>query len=179
MSEIEVSSSGSIIEVVNNEVIIEVSQTGSPGIGIPAGGETGQVLAKASDTNYDTEWVDTAINSVTMLAGQTISALRIVYTNTASKLFYADKDNLNTISTILGVTTTSGLVNNDINVLTAGVLQDDSWSWNMAANLNLFLGTNGAIVQGMPVGAASVRIGNVVSPTEILIRIGQSVLTAN
>lgn len=28
------------------------------GVGVPAGGSTGQVLAKASNTDYDTEWVD-------------------------------------------------------------------------------------------------------------------------
>lgn len=31
---------------------------GDPGEGIPTGGTTGQVLAKNSNTNYDTEWVD-------------------------------------------------------------------------------------------------------------------------
>lgn len=30
---------------------------GDPGVGVPTGGLTGQVLAKASDTDYDTEWV--------------------------------------------------------------------------------------------------------------------------
>jgi hypothetical protein len=30
--------------------------TGAPGIGVPTGGSTGQVLAKASGTNYDTAW---------------------------------------------------------------------------------------------------------------------------
>ena len=34
------------------------SYQGAPGIGIPAGGTTGQILAKVSDTDYDTEWVD-------------------------------------------------------------------------------------------------------------------------
>lgn len=33
-------------------------QPGAPGIGVPAGGSTGQVLAKKSGNNYDTEWVD-------------------------------------------------------------------------------------------------------------------------
>jgi len=33
---------------------------GDPGVGVPAGGTTGQVLAKNSGTNYDTEWVDAA-----------------------------------------------------------------------------------------------------------------------
>lgn len=31
---------------------------GEPGIGIPLGGTTGQVLAKASNANHDTEWAD-------------------------------------------------------------------------------------------------------------------------
>lgn len=31
---------------------------GDPGEGVPTGGTTGQVLAKNSNTNYDTEWVD-------------------------------------------------------------------------------------------------------------------------
>ena len=31
---------------------------GIPGVGVPAGGTTGQVLAKNSNTNYDTEWVN-------------------------------------------------------------------------------------------------------------------------
>ena len=39
------------------EVTLEVAQSGPQGVGVPAGGTTGQVLAKASGTNYDTEWV--------------------------------------------------------------------------------------------------------------------------
>ena len=31
---------------------------GQPGVGIPTGGTAGQILAKASGTNYDTAWVD-------------------------------------------------------------------------------------------------------------------------
>ena len=31
---------------------------GDAGEGVPTGGTTNQVLAKASNTNYDTEWVD-------------------------------------------------------------------------------------------------------------------------
>jgi chitodextrinase len=31
---------------------------GAPGVGVPTGGATGQVLAKKSTTAYDTEWVD-------------------------------------------------------------------------------------------------------------------------
>lgn len=31
---------------------------GDAGVGVPTGGTTGQVLAKTSNTNYDTGWVD-------------------------------------------------------------------------------------------------------------------------
>lgn len=29
---------------------------GDPGVGVPTGGTTGQVLSKSSNTNYDTQW---------------------------------------------------------------------------------------------------------------------------
>lgn len=39
--------------------------TGAAGVGVPSGGTTGQVLAKSSATNYDTEWVNPGIQSNT------------------------------------------------------------------------------------------------------------------
>jgi hypothetical protein len=33
---------------------------GADGIGIPAGGSSGQILSKSSNTNYDVEWIDKA-----------------------------------------------------------------------------------------------------------------------
>lgn len=45
---------------------------GADGEGVPTGGATGQVLAKASGANYDTEWVDAATGGgVTVAAIQT------------------------------------------------------------------------------------------------------------
>jgi hypothetical protein len=35
-----------------------IGPAGADGVGVPTGGATGQVLAKASATDYDTEWVD-------------------------------------------------------------------------------------------------------------------------
>lgn len=35
-----------------------VGPQGDPGVGVPTGGTTGQVLAKKSGTDYDTEWID-------------------------------------------------------------------------------------------------------------------------
>jgi hypothetical protein len=44
--------------------VITVGIAGADGVGVPIGGATGQILAKASNTNYDTEWVDPADDAV-------------------------------------------------------------------------------------------------------------------
>jgi hypothetical protein len=53
------------IDVIDEPVLVNVVNSpgvpgapGAPGVGVPVGGTTGQVLAKNSATNYDTEWVD-------------------------------------------------------------------------------------------------------------------------
>jgi hypothetical protein len=45
------------LDTVVTEVILEsASAPGPAGVGVPAGGTTGQALVKASDADYDTEW---------------------------------------------------------------------------------------------------------------------------
>jgi hypothetical protein len=50
------------IDILDEPVLVNVVNSpgvpGAPGQGVPVGGTTGQVLAKNSNTNYDTEWVD-------------------------------------------------------------------------------------------------------------------------
>ena len=50
------------IDILDEPVLVNVVNSpgvpGAPGQGVPTGGTTGQVLAKNSNTNYDTEWVD-------------------------------------------------------------------------------------------------------------------------
>ncbi len=54
--------SSEIIEtqvVVVSETAIDILTIGAtPGVGVPMGGTTGQILAKASDTDFDTVWQD-------------------------------------------------------------------------------------------------------------------------
>ena len=47
----------------------ETGPAGAPGVGVPSGGTTGQVLSKASGTDYDTEWTDK--NPVVQITGST------------------------------------------------------------------------------------------------------------
>lgn len=69
-----VTNSGSSVNAVFDFVIPrgEKGDKGDPGSGIISGGTTGQVLAKKSNTNYDTEWVN--INPVTEESDPVFSA---------------------------------------------------------------------------------------------------------
>jgi hypothetical protein len=64
MSDINITVNDEIvnIDIVDEPVLVNVVNSpgvpGAPGVGVPVGGTTGQVLAKNSNTNYDTEWVD-------------------------------------------------------------------------------------------------------------------------
>jgi hypothetical protein len=64
MSDINITVNDEIvnIDVIDEPVLVNVVNSpgvpGAPGVGVPVGGTTGQVLAKNSATNYDTEWVD-------------------------------------------------------------------------------------------------------------------------
>ena len=48
-------------------------EDGADGVGVPAGGAAGQVLAKNSATDYDAEWVDASVGggAVDSVNGQT------------------------------------------------------------------------------------------------------------
>lgn len=106
------------------------------------------------------------------VAGDGLSALRVVYANEDNEVLYADKDDLDTMKNIVGVTTQAAVINDDINVRTLGVMEDNSWNWNMLSDTSLFLGDDGVIQQGPPVGNV-VRIGFAISPTSIFVRLGE------
>lgn len=50
---------------------------GAPGVGVPPGGTTGQVLAKASDADNDTQWVDPSGGSSLPSGGESGQILRL------------------------------------------------------------------------------------------------------
>ena len=56
---------------------------GEPGVGVPSGGLEGQILLKASDTDYDTVWADNSAETLTATVrnetGATLSKGTVVY----------------------------------------------------------------------------------------------------
>lgn len=61
---------------------------GVPGPGVPSDGLEGQILAKASDTSYDTEWIDNYATELRIVArnetGATLAKGTVVYINGAA-----------------------------------------------------------------------------------------------
>ena len=63
---------------------------GGGGAGIPAGGTTGQVLAKASDDDYDAGWVDPGTDW-TYLGSSSNSSTTVTYPSTAKEILAVGK----------------------------------------------------------------------------------------
>lgn len=57
-----------VSDTANNITVSNVGIKGSDGFGVPAGGTTNMVLTKASNTNYDTQWVS-ILDDVNMNGG--------------------------------------------------------------------------------------------------------------
>jgi hypothetical protein len=62
---VEINVTNEVVEINEVSEIVEINVTGGigpAGAGVPAGGTTGQVLAKDTNDDYDTEWID--INAI-------------------------------------------------------------------------------------------------------------------
>jgi hypothetical protein len=115
--------------------------------------------------------------AVQSVAGEALSALRVVYADPADgRAYYADNGTLSHAASLIGVTTAAVTAGDTVDIQASGYLTDSNWSWDTDGDPALYLGTNGAIVQGAPGGAFVAPVGFVVSPTKIFIRIHQSIL---
>lgn len=80
------------------------------------------------------------------VAGETLSALRVVrFDPVSGKVFYASSSSLNDMFKIVGVTATAANFNENVKVITAGYLTDQSWNWSL--DKPIFFGANGQLTQ--------------------------------
>lgn len=107
------------------------------------------------------------------VAGETISALRLVYENDNEEVFYIDQEDDININSILGLTITSASTGGNVSVRRTGIIDDDSWSWSVG---RIWLGANGALTQSPPSVGFDVLIGAAVSSTRIILNIQDSIL---
>lgn len=104
-------------------------------------------------------------------AGETISALRVVY-ELHGQVFLLDQADATHIDLLLGIAITSGDVGDTIIVQRAGTLDDANWTWTADP---VYLGSNGMITQVAPTTGFRVRLGASPMPTRINLDISEPI----
>lgn len=137
----------------------------------PVNQTTEQNLTKfAQDVGEDIKEIKEELRKLqdyTCVAGQTISALRVVYelNNTVRLLDYRDGDN---IEFLLGITISAANAGSMIKVKRNGTIEDSGWNWTTG---RIYLGQDGYLTQTPAETGYDVLIGVAVSPTKIIIKI--------
>lgn len=101
------------------------------------------------------------------LAGETLSALRVVY-ELAGQVFALDASDAEHIALLLGLTLTAADTGAAINVQRSGSIDDAGWNWQPGL---VWLGAGGALTQTPPVDGFAVLLGAAVSATSITLNI--------
>jgi hypothetical protein len=113
----------------------------------------------------------------TRKAGEAISAVKVVYQSPSDeKVYKADNLDNNTRDTVLGISLTSAILNQDITIKTFGEVENSGWNWDVNANKNLYLGTNGNITQVPPASGFSLRLGFILSSKKIWFDLSERVI---
>jgi|SRR5271157_1834398 len=104
------------------------------------------------------------------VCGEDIGGNRVVIIDVDGKLYYADKDNLNHINKILGITTQAGMIGTTIQVQSISEMVEPSWNWDVTKPA-VYLGNNGLLTQTVPITGFLLEIGNTSSNISIIINI--------
>ncbi|MDY0274807.1 MAG: hypothetical protein RBR42_05115 [Desulfomicrobium sp.] len=140
------------------EVTLEVGVPGPPGKGIPKGGLPGQVLGKQGTGDFETGWTDLSASDglFSRMAGETVSALHVVWEDTDGKVYLLDYRDAEHIDLLSGFTVSSANVGEALSLQRVG--------WLDASGLGLvpgrvWLEENGRPTQTPPLGGFDVLIG--------------------
>ena len=105
--------------------------------------------------------------AVQRLAGETLSALRIVY-ELDGEVFALDSGDADHIDLLLGITLTAADAGQPVNVQRLGAVDDDAWSWQPG---RVWLGVAGALTQTPPADGFDVLIGAAVASGRLLLNL--------
>ncbi len=153
-----------VVQEVNNEVKISASgpqgiqgPTGPAGPGIAAGGTPGQVLSKASATDYDTVWIENYATSIKhyvkngsgipLLKGQAVYIIGADGTNVLIGLSSNEAES--TSSKTLGLLDQNLSTNQHGYVTEVGILSGIDTTGASAAGDPVWLGVDGALIYGL------------------------------
>ena len=113
-------------------------------------------------------------DDITLVAGENLSALRAVTSNSSGQAVYASNDTLANAQ-VVGIT--NGAVTSGANatIKISGILTDANWTWTKGT---VYLGTNGTLTQTVPTnGAIVVHVGKALTSTQLIIDIDTIIQT--
>lgn len=113
------------------------------------------------------------VQTIVRAAGQTISALRIVYES--QQLARLVDPSSQSVFQALGLALTSGSTGAQITIQTQGFVDDSSWSWTEG---HVWCGANGILTQTPPTSGWDFIIGFATSATRLYIDLNEPVLLA-
>ena len=126
---------------------------------LPAGGATGDILAKASGTDYDVEWISNYTSTVQheVKAGVALTKGQAVYVSSANGtnmiVSKASNASESTSSKTMGLIASSAALNDFIFVITEGLLTGTGGAPLDTSTANagdpVWLGTNGNLIFGL------------------------------
>lgn len=115
------------------------------------------------------KWEPSSQSTITKVAGQILSANKMVVHNDVGKMIYADKDTLSHIFKVYGLTTSSAVVDGNVSIITSGDYSNNTWSWDLTKPI--FLSNSGELTQTAPTTGFSIIVGYPVTTTKMFIDI--------
>lgn len=144
-----------IVNVQNNDLALNVVNEN-----ITLNIESGGLVAVSQD--------------LTLTAGENLSALRAVTTNSSGQAVYASNATL-ADAQVVGITLGAASSTQQVGVKTFGPMSDASWNWTKGA---VYLGTNGQLTQTAPSGGAViVQVGRALTATQLFVDVDTTITT--
>jgi uncharacterized protein YgbK (DUF1537 family) len=113
-------------------------------------------------------------DDVSLTAGENLSALRAVTSDSTGQAVYASNDTLANAQ-VIGITANAASAGAGVTIKTSGIMTDASWSWTKGT---VFLGTNGTLTQTAPTGGAIVvHVGRALTATTLQIDVDSIIQT--
>ena len=113
-------------------------------------------------------------DDITLVAGENLSALRAVTTNSSGQAVYASNNTLANAQ-VVGIVYTAANSGSNATIKISGIITDASWNWTKGT---VYLGTNGTLTQTVPTsGAIVVHVGKALTATQLLIDIDTIIQT--
>lgn len=129
-----------------------------------------------NDINLDIQsgGIVPALIDTTLVASESISALRCITTNASGLAKYANNDTIAN-AMVIGISITAGNIGENITIKTSGLMTDQSWNWSKGL---VFLGTNGTLTQTAPTnGLIMCPVARAITSTTIIIDIETTITT--